>query len=77
MNIELQNALNRGVVNVTFTKVNGEKRTMRATKNPALYSYTAAGPARAERDGITVMWDLDKKEFRSMRNDCLISFTAE
>ena len=74
---ELRTALGRGAVRVTFTKTDGSRRDMRATTNEGLFSYKPSGKAHAANPNVTVMWDLDKGAFRSMRNDSLVSFTAE
>jgi WYL_2, Sm-like SH3 beta-barrel fold len=73
----LHTALSRGVVRVTFTKVDGTRRVMHATTKEGLFNYTPAGEAHAPNPNVTVMWDMDKGAFRSMRNDSLVSFEAE
>jgi hypothetical protein len=74
---ELRTALAKGVVRVTFNKTDGTRRDMRATTNENLFTYTAAGKGRPANPNVVVMWDMDKGAFRSMRNESLISFTAE
>jgi hypothetical protein len=74
---ELKTALGQGVVNVTFVKTDGTKREMRATTNENLFSHTPSGLAKAANPNVTVLWDLDKGAFRSLRNDSLLAFTPE
>ena len=57
---------------VEFTKVNGEKRTMPCTLNPA---FMPAQPvvegkvARKTNDNVISVWCLDKAAWRSFRMD--------
>ena len=74
---ELKTALSNGVVSVTFVKTDGTKREMRATTKEGLFNYTPLGKAKAANPNVTVLWDLDKNSFRSLRNDSLLAFTPE
>jgi len=77
MKITLAKALEAGPTTVTFTKVDGSKRVMRATTNASLIKYTyrtkegASAPVAA---GLIRVWDLDKNEWRSIRTDSVKSF---
>jgi len=73
----LRSALDQGVVRVTINKRDGSRREMRATTKQGLFNYTPSGEAHVANPDVTVMWDMDKGAFRSMRNDSLISFAAE
>ncbi len=72
---ELIAMLKQGVYNVTFTKVNGEERTMSCTLLESMLP-----PARAEdpitqkkvrelNEKVVAVWCVDKKSFRSFRVD--------
>lgn len=77
MKINLRDALAQGEVNVKFRKVDGTVRDMRATTNGGLFTYefrTANGAGRPEPAGLIRAFDLDKGEFRSIREDSVISF---
>lgn len=77
MKINLRDALAQGEVNVKFRKVDGTIRDMRATTNGSLFNYefrTTDGAGRAEPAGLIRAFDLDKNEFRSIREDSVISF---
>jgi len=73
--------LRHGVLDVTFTKVNGDERKMRCTLVPALLpeSYRnsleeQAGEKTYHRDNpdIIACWDLENKGWRSFRIDSVI-----
>lgn len=67
--------LNEGIMVVTFTKVNGEQRVMRCTKDPRFI------PADKIPTGNNVIkstesmrvFDLDKSDWRSFRIDSVIN----
>lgn len=70
---EIVEKLRTGVYSVTFTKVNGEQRTM-----PCTLMESFLPPARAEdpitqkkvrdiNEKVIAAWCVDKKEFRSFR----------
>ena len=72
---EIVEKLKTGVYNVTFTKVNGEQRTM-----PCTLMESFLPPARAEdpitqkkvrdiNEKVIAAWCVDKREFRSFRVD--------
>ena len=75
MKITLRNALEKGAVNVTFTKADGTRREMRATTNESMFTYDRKGTGAPEPQGVVRVWDLDKNEWRSIREDRVISFS--
>ena len=75
---DLSEMLHKGVCEVTFTKVNGETRTMPCTLDPAIIPPAPEPKVLVEGETITVktkkpnpevmsVWCLDKKEWRSFR----------
>lgn len=72
---EIVNMLHKGVVQVAFTKVNGEQRVMHCTlkedllpeKVPA-HEETAT---RATNPDVLSVWDVEKSGWRSFRWDSL------
>ncbi len=78
--IELREVLHDGIVNVTFTKVDGTKRDMRCTLNESLIPQSTSTEPKAERkvnDTVQRVFDLDKNEWRSFRKDSVIEFHQE
>lgn len=68
--------LKETVVTVTFTKTNGEERTMLATLNPeAFKDYSYSGKGKAENPDICAVWDTEINEWRSFRYDSVNSFS--
>lgn len=72
---DLIEQLKTGIYNITFTKVNGEERTMSCTLLESMLP-----PARAEEpitqkkvrelnEKVVAVWCVDKKSFRSFRID--------
>ncbi len=71
----LQESLKNGVVNVTFTKVDGTQRTMKCTLCDALIPpATPSENPKKKNDSVTSVWDVEKASWRSFRNDSVISF---
>jgi len=83
----LDDALNNGLVEVTFTKKNGEIRVMKCTKNfnlippdkhpkdqaePGVTSTTPPGVTSTTPVLTTVVFDVIINEWRSFRNDSVI-----
>lgn len=78
MNTSFRKALGAGPVNVEFTKVDGSKRKMRATTKPALISYDFKNGNTVEESADVVrVWDMDLKEFRSIRDASVITYQIE
>lgn len=67
--------MNDGVVEVVFTKKNGEKRVMRCTRKASLIpdEDMPKGVERAHNPEVVKAYDLDKKAWRSFRKDSVIS----
>jgi len=71
--------LRNGPAQVTFTKVNGEIRNMKATLNPNLIPsvQTPVNPAEESERSLNVLrvYDLDVQDWRSFRVDSVTEFT--
>lgn len=70
--INLQRALEKGVVKVTFTKANGELREMDATLAAYLLPETHQESNHPKGETM-VVFDLDAEGWRSFRKDRVIS----
>ncbi len=69
-NHEIRNMLRHGVCEVTFTKVNGEVRTMPCTLDPMLLPpepLKEYHETRVYKPETLSVWCLDKMEWRSFR----------
>lgn len=68
--------LTAGVREITFTKVNGDKRVMNATLDPKVLSkvYGEQTAATQRSDTTLTVFDTDKQDWRAMRLDSIISF---
>lgn len=71
---DLKTALQENIVLVTFTKVDGTVRTMRATNSEKFFERKLTGKERKKNENVTYLYDLDKGSWRSMKNDNLISW---
>lgn len=70
--MELNEALKQRIVRIDFTKVDGTNRIMHATLNPDLIEFVSdkkdsSENTRKVKDGILVVFDVDKNGWRSMR----------
>ena len=74
MDTKLKQALGQGVVNVTFRKTDGTVRKMRATTDQRLFTANIVGSDRARPEGVTVVYDLERKDWRSFRNDSVMEW---
>jgi hypothetical protein len=79
MNTELKELLSEGVVNVTFTKVDGTERTMPCTLNPELipaeHAPKSASDAQTKRsETAQAVYVTDAKGWRSFRWDSVQGF---
>jgi hypothetical protein len=74
----LRAALANNVCIVYFTKQDGSIRRMRATTDATRFHYVhkTAGTRKRNED-VTLMWDMDKGAWRSMRNDAFIEWERE
>lgn len=71
----LETLLREHVVEVTFTKANGETRVMNATLMEDRLPETVGGNSTANDEVITVV-DTDLGEWRRFRKDSVNSFTV-
>lgn len=77
--MELKKLLNEGIVTFTYKKLNGEERQAKGTR--ILDFDVAIGleeddipkGLRSEVDGVIAYWDLDKKAWRSCKEENVIS----
>ena len=75
INIEtLTSLIKSNIMEVTFTKVNGEKRTMNCTLiENYLPTYNEASTRKKNEDVLSV-WDVDKGGWRSFRKDSITEY---
>lgn len=73
----LVKSLKENICSVEFTKVNGEKRTMRCTLLDDLLPENETKKERKSNPEVLPVWDLDKEDWRSFRFDSVISFAVE
>ena len=73
----LRNLLKSGTYNITFTKVNGEQRTMPCTLEPTKLPPAPVKEAatKARKDDTLSVWCLDKQEWRSFKVMNVIEIT--
>jgi hypothetical protein len=76
MQMNLVQSLKNGPVEVNFIKADGSKRQMLATTNETLFKYDYKGGTVRETPGVIRAWDLLKGEWRSIREDRVISWQA-
>jgi hypothetical protein len=76
MDSKLVEALHNGVVTVTFTKVNGEKRVMPCTLMTSLIPAThmPKGAGKKLNESVMSVYCIDKKEWRSFRQDSIVEW---
>jgi hypothetical protein len=70
----LTEQLRNHIVEVKFTKANGELRTMRSTLREDHLLDTVGGQSTGNDDSITVV-DLDKMAWRRFRTDSVVQTT--
>jgi len=82
----LRKTINNSIVNVTFTKSNGDLRTLRCTTNGALIFAAGDEPpvannsvkSRVHSSGEALaVWDLENKGWRSFRYDSILYTVQE
>lgn len=74
--MNLVESLKNGPVEVNFIKADGSKRQMLATTNEKLFKYDYKGGKTRETPGVIRAWDLLKGEWRSIREDRVISWQS-
>ena len=73
--ITLEHALATGAVEVVFTKLDGSRRTMLATRNPSLFNSN--GEVGDNDSYMVTVWDLMNDGWRSIRKHSVISWTVQ
>lgn len=72
--------LHRGICTVTFTKVNGETRTMQCTLHPDYLPesrlLTEDDTPRTQDPNTLPVWDIESKGWRSFRLDSVTNFNS-
>lgn len=63
---ELVGKLQKGVVTVTFTKVDGSERVMKATLMSEIVPATK-GTSKAKNTEVLPVWDTEKAAWRSFK----------
>lgn len=69
--------LNSGeTLTVTFTKSNGEERVMKCTQNMQYIpeDKRPKNESAPKAQGLMVVWDIDKSDWRSFKLDTVISY---
>jgi hypothetical protein len=70
------NMLETNVVEVTFTKVNGEERVIKSTLMPSAFKdYQFVNPDKPKHRDVCVVWDLECQEWRSFRFESIKEFS--
>lgn len=73
---EMIDYLHNHIVNVTFTKVSGEKRVMKCTLKGDLIPALESKTSRKSSDEVVVCYDLDNNGWRSFREDSVTDFAV-
>ncbi len=79
---QMMSELRKGICEVTFTKVNGDKRVASTTlstnhvpEQPNTATYSDGQPkTRKVNEETVVFWDMNKEGFRSFRVDSVVAF---
>ena len=73
---EIKTCLHEGIVEITFTKANGEERVMLATLSEALIplDLMPSGSDRKKSDEVQAVYDVEADGWRSFRWDSIISW---
>ena len=74
---KLQTLLKDNIVEVTFTKVNGDLRTMKCTlKSTLLPERLTESKGKIFPENVLPVWDIEKNAFRSFRVDHVHDYIA-
>ena len=74
----LNHFLHNGVVEVNFTKTNGDLRRMNCTLVPEyMHTKPSEDGARKSNPAVAAVWDLDKDGWRSFRYDSVKSVVVD
>lgn len=75
INIEtLTNLIKSNIMEVTFTKTNGEKRVMNCTLLEKYLPTYNEDSTRKKNDNVLSVWDVDKGDWRSFRKDSITEY---
>lgn len=78
--VVLKNLLHENVLDITFTKVDGSKRLLRATliqdKIPQEFTPKEDKPVRHKSEEAQAVYDLDNDGWRSFRWDSVIDYAV-
>jgi len=72
----LRESLAKGPVDIRFIKADGTQRDMLATTNHSLFTYRYKGGEHRESPGVIRVWDIIKSDWRSIREDRIVSWMA-
>lgn len=70
----LRNLLRSNVVEVTFTKVNGEERVMKCTLQETFLPEQKGDTERKKSENVLAVFDIDSNDWRSFRYDSVITY---
>ena len=76
---ELTELLHNGIVEIAFDKVDGTRRVMQCTLDPDYIKVHSEIKEQTEntrkpKEGVLVVFDTEKNDWRSMRVESIISF---
>ena len=78
---EIVDALNEGLVNLQFKKVNGELRNMCGTRNLNIiaeeYHPKGEGKTISDPDSVVTLFDVEANGWRSFRVENLIEYRSK
>ena len=77
MNVDfetLKNLLKTNVIEVTFTKANGDKRVLKCTLQEEYLPEYNGDSTRKKNENVISVWDIESKDWRSFRFDSVISY---
>jgi len=70
----MKDLLRNKVLEVTFTKANGDERIMLCTLKSEHLPIGGSGKTGVERPGVITVWDLEAKAWRCFKENSVISF---
>src|ERR1700761_6667689 len=74
---QLKAARKLGVESITFTKVNGARRTMLATLQPSDIPETGQTSTRVKDPNLLVVWDTEHSGWRTIKVDSIRTWNKE
>lgn len=72
--VTLPEILKETVVQVTFTKADGNTRVMNCTLNPTYLPESNTSSTRSKNEDVLAVWDIDNNGWRSFRYDSVQSY---